>query len=107
MELPFQPLTRRTFLSASALASAAIAAPAAAMALNARPLALASSHQALPASWQGPALVLSGDYLARLGQLRQALESHAPASCRLFLDDADRVLFDVAAHAPHAKGFAA
>lgn len=101
MELPFQPFTRRTFLSASALAGAAIAVPAAAMMPAAT--ALASARHAVPAGWQGPALVLEGDYLARLGQLRQTLASYPRASLHLFLDDADTVLFDIASHTP-AKG---
>jgi hypothetical protein len=99
MAQAFPNLSRRTFLSASALATLAAAAPAAAGLIHATgPLAIASVPTAVPMGWTGPSLVLRGDFLSRLGQMRAALKRPDTVGIHLFLDDADRVLFDVASH---------
>lgn len=99
MEQAFSHLSRRTFLSASALATFVAAAPATAGLIHATgPLAIASTAAEVPTGWAGPSLVLSGDFLSRLSQMRAALQRRDAASVHLFLDDVDRVLFDVASH---------
>jgi hypothetical protein len=103
MKLPIQPFTRRRFLSTSALAGLAAATPVLAMAPAGTPLALASTRHALPPGWHGAVLVLTGDYLARLGQMHHLLAARGGTDLHLYLDDADAVLFDIARHAP-AKG---
>lgn len=92
-------VSRRTFLSATALATLAAASPAAASALAGQAqLALASRVQDVPTDWSGSRLVLAGSYSARMTQMRGALARHGMARVTPFLDDADAVLFDVARH---------
>ncbi len=90
-------ISRRTFLSVSTLAGAAVAAPLAATTIaRSGPLAIASRPTAIPADWQGTASVLAGDYSQRLTQLRDALATNVGRDITLFLDGADEVLFDIA-----------
>ncbi len=92
-------ISRRAFLSASASVALASAAPAFAATLAAPgPLALASTRTALPATWSGPAVILTGDYMARLEQVRATLANPGSGKISLFLDAADTVLFDIANH---------
>lgn len=92
-------ISRRAFLSASASVALASAAPAFAATLaNPGPLALASTRAAVPANWSGPTMILTGDYMARLEQMRAALAAPGSGEVSLFLDAADAVLFDIANH---------
>jgi hypothetical protein len=96
MTAAIQGWSRRTFLSATTLASLSATVPVSATMLRGEPgLAILSASHMRPPSWAGPSLVLSGDLRQRLGQLREGLERHRPRQVRLFLDDADQVLFDI------------
>jgi len=98
MLLASAAMSRRTFLTATSLATVATAMPAAAAALvRQQPLALASHRSAVPADWTGTVVVLSGDYTQRLASVRRAVVSAAGGPLTLFLDGADSVLFDIAA----------
>lgn len=91
-------MSRRTFLTATSLATVATAMPAAAAALvRQRPLALASHRSGVPADWSGAVVVLTGGYTQRLASVRRAIASAAGGPVTLFLDGADSVLFDIAA----------
>lgn len=99
MDPAFSHLTRRTFLSASALATLATAVPAAAAGwARIAPIALASHAGALPAGWSGQAILLKGSYLARLSQIRAAIARHGAVHLTPFLDADDAVLLDIARH---------
>lgn len=97
MSSAISSMSRRSFLAASTVITLAAAVPAAASVMaGSGPVALASSRAAVPQGWQGPVVVLAGDYLHRLAQLRATLSDHAGREVILCLDGADSVLFDIA-----------
>lgn len=99
MDLPHSPLSRRTFLSTSAMATLATAVPAAAADwARTAPMAIASRPGAVPSHWNGRVVLLKGSYLARLTQIRAVLKRHGHSHPQAFLDADDAVLLDIARH---------
>lgn len=94
---------RRTLLSGgSLLLAGALAAPLGEWALSsqdrARDWGIAltiASHDALPFAGSAD-VVLRGDRLERLSQLRDVLDGARPQQIGLKIDDADRVMLDIA-----------